>query len=71
MPAYTGIYASPNTGGGQVGICVEANNTREAVALADLRRDALGGYRATYRLDGVKLDGKWINLRDGRECPRK
>ena len=38
MSAYTVIYASPNTGvgtRGQVGIRVEANNTREAVALAD------------------------------------
>lgn len=67
MSIYTVIYASPNTSvgtRGQVGIRVEANNTREAVALADPRRDALGGMRARYIFDGIKLDGKWVNLRD-------
>ena len=67
MSIYTVIYASPNTAvgtRGQVGIRIGANTAREALALADTRRDALGGMRARYIFDGIKLDGEWVNLRD-------
>ena len=67
MSTYTVIYASPAAvvgTRGQVGIRVEATSRREAVALANPRRDALGGFRAAYVLSGVTLDGQWVSPRE-------